>query len=679
MASKTVHSTNSSLIKPRTMSAVNQSSQARPTSPKITKRINSSSLVQPTNNFVPPRMNNITSRTSQQKSVIKKPTSTFHSSQSTKPLTINSSSNRLSVQPTSKLSNSRTSSSSSIIKGREPKKLVKDTISSSSFVPREKLEKLTKKHEELTNKYNLSSQVINRNQLAVDALSCLVNYMTVDLQAFECPSLRKRLDHMERVEQELKVNVSNLNAENENLNSELEFERHRSEKEKENMLEMFEVEMKSFEKSYQDSLKVEQTKREKAEKDLVYWKQNLSKDKKIDFLNKEIESLKTVLDLKDSEIKDLRYKLDRTVVCEDEISQLRNERDNLSLAKEQLEYSLNMKNEELKFVLQENTSLASLGSLTSTPLNNDRNNNVVKKRKNTVKKQKLDTNEKDDDNFLKPLNLHRDRFVKSSTDMVDNKATTNEYFDNDDEMNKSLDDDNHLNNRIDDDDNLNNRIDDNFGQALDEINFVKPLIDTEHSFAKPMSLDHNEDDHYKKSQEDDFRPQSVETIDKPMDSSSNKQLMDISLDKSFDDNRSFYRSFDRSSSKSFNKSFNKSSNKSFDKSLDVREKSDEHSFARLVDRKENSVDAVLVRPFDINEIKERCFAKPIDRTSPVKQHSKEQSTIDKQCDDQSPVQQQSAHSGSFVKTCQILNDENEISIIKNKKLESVLDSGFCDL
>lgn len=429
-----IHSTNSSsLVKPRTMSAVNQSSksssQGRPTSPKLTKRVNSSSLVQPTNYIQPSRLNNVTSRLAastnqqQQKScVIKKPTTTFHSTQPTKPLTINSSANRLAIsQPNSKLASSRTSSSSSIIKGREPKKGgVKDSINNSSFVPREKLEKLTKRHEELTNKYKLSSQVISRNELTVDALSCLINYMAIDLDAFECPSMKMRINYLKSVEQELKANVSNLNAENDRVNNELVFERHRSQKEKENLLEMFEVEIKSAERTYEDALKVEQNKREKVEKDLQCLRQSMSKDKRIDFLNKEIESLKTVLELRESEIKDLRYRLDRTFVDQDEIANLKNERDNLSLAKEQLEYSLNMKNEELKFVLHENNSLASLSSLTSTPLNNDRNNNVVKRRKNAMKKQKLNSNEKDEDNFLKPMNLHKELFKKPA-DAVDSK------------------------------------------------------------------------------------------------------------------------------------------------------------------------------------------------------------------------------------------------------------------
>ena len=182
--------------------------------------------------------------------------------------------------------------------------------------------------------------------------------------------MERRISNLELIGQDLKWNVSNLTAENEKANSELEFERNRSQKEKENLLEMFELEMRTVERNYEDNLKIE-----KAERDLLYLKQNLSKDKKIDFLNKEIESLKTVLELKDNEIKETRYKLDRTFVDNDEISQLRNEHDNLSLANEQLEYSLNLKNEELKFVLNENTSL---NSLTSTSLNNDRNNNVVK-------------------------------------------------------------------------------------------------------------------------------------------------------------------------------------------------------------------------------------------------------------------------------------------------------------
>jgi len=698
MVSKTptVHSTNtpSSLVKPRTMSAINHQT-ARPTSPKITKRVNSSSLVKPSN-FIPPKMNNITSRPAAQKLSVIKPTgSTFHSSQATKPLTINSSANRLNVtQSASKLANSRTSSSSSIIKGREPKKLVKDTINNSSFVPREKLEKLTKKHEELTNKYNQTSKVIERNQLTVDALSCLINYMAVDLDAFECSNYKKRVDHLELVEQQLNQEIYDLNAENVKVNAELEFERHRSQKEKENLLEMFEVEMKSFERTYQDNLKVEQTKREKAEKDLLYLKQNLSKDKKIDFLNKEIESLKTVLELKDVEIKDLRYKLDHTILDKEEISQLRNERDNLSLANEQLEYSLNMKNEELKFVLQENTSLASLHSLTSTPLNHqDRNNNVVKKRKQqcSAKKQKLDLNEKDSDNFLKPLNLHRDRFVKpSDVNETPSKMMTQQtaqYFDNDEEMNKSSLEDNNLtnindlNNEIEDPsrriDDVNN-FEDAFKQIEDEINFVKPLID------KPMSLDHHDGfDNFKKATSDDLRPQ-----EKAMDIS-----LDGSLNKSYNNSFNHHKSLENRSiennnnslrrKSSIEKSFNKSTSKSIDKSsssiAEEKNCSEQHSpIGNHHDTSPN--DDVFVKPFDIDEIKERCFAKPIDKESPVKKNEeqikndqdkhqiKQNDRLDSQLAASSNVYQE-----NFIKTCQILNDENEIII------KSVLDSGFCDL
>lgn len=700
----------SNIVKPRTMSTINQSitGQARPTSPKITKRINSSSLVQPSN-FGQSRLNNnrINSTNSannnQQKPLIKKPTSTLNA---TKSLTINNSSNRLNgqqssvnrlniQQSSSKLQNSRTSSTTSV-KSREPskKQLVKDTISNSAFVPKEKLEKLTKKHEELTNKYNLSSQVVNKNQIAIGALSCLINYMAVDLNAFECPNLKKRINYLETIEQDLKVTVSNLNAENERVNSELKFERNRHQEEKENLLGMFEVEIKRAEKTYQDNIKVERAKRDEAEKSLLYLKQSLSRDKKIDFLNKEIESLKTVLELKDNEIKDLRYKLDRTFVDKDEISQLRNERDNLSLAKEQLEYSLNMKNEELKFVLQENTSLASLNSLTSTPLNNDRNNNLVKKRKmnSQMKKQKLDSNDDDDDNFIKPLNLHKERFVKPTPD----KEYFNKPFD-DDLISKSLDDNNFVKPLTNEDNFKKPFIDDNV-ESNDE-NFEEHNSDED--YAKPMSLDHNQvnlnDDNeydFQKNFQEDFkksfnvqksedvqdhfiRPNSIER-NNLNDSFNDKRKLSTSSDKQINSSmdRSFHRSsFHRSSNRSSNHNFDNSSNNSFNnyrssfnKSLNISECNSESNSAK------NNLRNSQSKPFDINEIKERCFTKPIDKKeSPVKNVDtvKTDNKVDGFKLENVYLQQE-----NFIKTCKILDDNEMIGIIKSKKPESVLDSGF---
>lgn len=734
MASKTPGSTVSSIAKPRTMSAVSQTGPARPSSPKITKRINSSSLVQPTpTNFGQSRL--ATSKisptaASQPKPLIKKPTSTLNG---TKPLAINSSANRLNSlsklsgqQSTTKLQSSRTSSTTSI-KGRElPKKqLVKDTISNSAFVPREKLEKLTKKHEELTNKYNVSAQVISQHQTAVDALSCLINYMAVDLDAFECPHLKKRVQHLESSEQNLRETVSSLTAETEKLTIELELERRGAQKEKENLLDLFEVEMKSAEKNFQENLKAEETKRVKAEKDLLYLKQNLSKDKKIEFLNKEIESLKTVLELKENEMKDLRYKLDRTFVDKDEITALRNERDNLSLAKEQLEYSLNMKNEELKFVLQETSSLAplsSLSSLTSTPLNNDRNNNVVKKRKmnSQMKKQKLDSNERDEDNFLKPLNLHNERFAKPTT-------SEKEYLDRpfEDEQVKSLEQ-NFVRPLADEE---------NF-EKVDDHQFEENNFDEPDCFSKPMSLDHNHDhlddnlndnlndnlestdlsniqDDY---QENSFRQPSEDVHREPeyipphsiergrLSSSFNakhdngrhsahcsldSKQMDTSLDRPT--SSSFHRASSAAHHSSSNHSFGHLSHRhsfshksSADRPLDEsftsrlpgeqRNSQKENSFSQ----KENSFVKPFDKPFDLNEIKEKAFLKPIDkRESPVKPAPEKS---DENAEKFRPPEHVYLQQEHFIKTCQILNDENEISIIKsNKKLESVLDSGFCDL
>ena len=80
------------------------------------------------------------------------------------------------------------------------------------------------------------------------------------------------------------------------------------------------------------------------------------------------------------------------------------------------------------------------------------------------------------------------------------------------------------------------------------------------------------------------------------------------------------------------------------------------------------------KPFDLNEIKEKAFLPPVDkRESPVK---KADEKIEDKFRPEPIYLQQEQH---FIKTCQIVNDENEISIIKSKKLESVLDSGFCDL
>lgn len=723
MVGKTPGSTVSSIAKPRTMSAVSQTGPARPSSPKITKRINSSSLVQPTpTNFVQSRLatNNKISPTAasagQPKPLIKKPTSTLNGA---KPLTINSSVNRLNSlsklsgqQSSTKLQGSRTSSTTSI-KGRElPKKqLVKDTISNSAFVPREKLEKLTKKHEELTNKYNLSSQVIGKNQTAVDALSCLINYMAVDLDAFECPNMKKRVHHLESIEQGLKVTVSSLTAETEKLTVELELERRGSQKEKENLLDLFEVEMKSAEKNFLENLKAEETKRVKAEKDLLYLKQNLSKDKKIDFLNKEIESLKTVLELKENEMKELRYKLDRTFVDKDEIMTLRNERDNLSLAKEQLEYSLNMKNEELKFVLQETSSLAPLSSLTSTPLNNDRNNNVVKKRKmnSQMKKQKLDSNERDEDNFLKPLNLHKERFVKQPPPATSGEK---EYFDRpfEDELVKSLEE--NFVRPLADEERFERPIDDHHFE--EENNFDEPDC-----FSKPMSLDNNHDhlndnlesidlsniqDDYQESsfrktspddeREQEFtRPHSIErgrlsssfnakhdspNVRHPANFSLDSKQMDTSLDRPT--STSFHRTSAAHHSSNHNHSFGNLSHRHSFSHKSSADRPLEDGFSKLPGEQRNSFsqkENSFVKPFDLNEIKEKAFLKPIDkRESPVKK-SDEKSDESAEKFRPEHVYLQQEH---FIKTCQILNDENEISIIKsNKKLESVLDSGFCDL
>ena len=224
----------------------------------------------------------------------------------------------------------------------------------------------------------------------------------------------------------------------------------------------------------------------------------------------------------------------------------------------------------------------------------------------SIKKQKLDTNEKDSDNFLKPLNLHKERFVKPSAD----------------ELVKSNDDDH------------------NFVKPLtDERSFVKPLMgdgsfdehhfDENKHFLKRMSLDGNQDDfNFKKSLIDmmgedmqDFVKQSNSIENSEEANLFNSKQMDVSLDKSLD--------------RSFNNSSN--NNKSPYKPLDVREKSlkfnsfthqdnQDNLTATKLDRKDSfskdnsfgKLDRSIDKQFDLNEIKELCFSKPIEKESLLK-------------------------------------------------------------
>lgn len=263
------------------------------------------------------------------------------------------------------------------------------------------MERQKKKLAELEQTVRDRDRQLTNEALALQAFGCIIQHMDQNLNAFDMPRVQLQLKQNDKRHEQLQTLIEQFKSdlmfeqterererceageEAERAAIELRTEQQRHQKEREKLLEMFECEAQSTEKLHQNQLKEAQSEIQHLKSELDRQKnvaieqdrllveareraevaeKNLTADKdrkvrvlgeKNQFLRQEVESLRTVLELREQDLRTAHQKLQIQLVEQEQIQPLKQQLQTVLQQQEQLEIALKLKGDALRTTEQE--------------------------------------------------------------------------------------------------------------------------------------------------------------------------------------------------------------------------------------------------------------------------------------------------------------------------------------